>query len=84
MIKLGQEAKDKITGFNGILTARLQYITGCDQYTLTPKKNKEGGLDDCYNFDEKRLEIIGKGILPKEVTNKKDSGGPHRKALNSK
>lgn len=30
MLKLGQQGKDKITEYEGILTARHQYITGCD------------------------------------------------------
>lgn len=35
--KLGLKAKDKITGFEGIITARCEYLTGCNQYCLTPQ-----------------------------------------------
>jgi len=34
MIPLGKKAKDKITGFVGIIIGRAQYLTGCDQYAL--------------------------------------------------
>jgi len=79
MIKLGQEAKDKVTDFSGILTARAAYITGCDQYCIVPKV-KDGEIRSGEYFDEKRIEIIGEGILPKKVTNKKKPGGPNRDA----
>jgi hypothetical protein len=38
MIELGQEARDKITGFKGIVTARLTFLYGCDQYGLPRKQ----------------------------------------------
>jgi len=78
MIELGQKGKDKITGFTGILTSRQQYITGCDQYTLTPGMNEDKELMEQYSFDEDRIKIIGRGILPKDVSNEKNPGGPHR------
>ena len=78
MIELGQEAKDKVTGFIGIITARYQYITGCDQYCLVPKEVK-GELKDAHSFDEGRIEIIGPGINPKKVTGR-IKGGPQRDA----
>ena len=76
MLILGQEAKDKITGFKGKLTARHIYITGCDQYTLTPDINKQGEFQEQCQFDEGRIEITGKGIQLEDVQLKKDPGGP--------
>ena len=83
MLKLGQEAKDKITGFKGILTARHQYITGCDQYAISPGLNGEGKLGDIYQFDEGRIEILGPGINEKEVQTK-PPGGPQFASKSSK
>ena len=76
MLILGQEAKDKITGFKGKLTARHIYITGCDQYTITPDVNKEGEFQESCAFDEGRIKITGKGIQIDEVQIKDDLGGP--------
>ena len=76
MIKLGLKAKDKITGFKGIITARVQYITGCDQYCLVPKASG-GEIKDGQYFDESRLDIVGKGIKVKEVQDEVDPGGPN-------
>jgi hypothetical protein len=79
MIELGQMAKDKVTGFEGIITGRAQYIYGCDQYCLVPSVDKQRQVVKSEWFDEGRLEIIGRGILPKEVKVKKP-GGPQRDA----
>jgi len=83
MIELGQEAKDKVTGFKGIVTARKQYITGCDQYTISPPVDDKGDLQKIYDFDEDQIEIIGVGINPKKVQGKKP-GGPHRQSRSAK
>jgi len=78
MIELGQEGRDKITGFTGIITGRSQFITGCDQYNLVPKM-KDGKLEGVQWFDEGRIEIIGVGITAAEVA-APQRGGPQRDA----
>lgn len=75
MIQLGQQAKDKVTGAKGIVTARATYLTGCDQYLIQPVASKDGAFVNGTWFDEGRIEIIGRGILAKEVKSKRN-GGP--------
>jgi hypothetical protein len=80
MFELGKKAKDKITGFTGILTARVEYLTGCTQYGITPqikKGDKEAPRADF--FDEGRIEILGEGMKPAKVKAPVD-GGPNRDA----
>lgn len=55
MIKLGETAIDKITGFVGVVTGRCSYITGCDQLLVQPQLNKEGAFVESKWFDENRL-----------------------------
>ena len=43
---LGSKAKDKITGFTGIIAARSNHITGCDTYGLCPEVDKDGKTRD--------------------------------------
>ncbi|MGN6451310.1 MAG: hypothetical protein ACTHLK_22500 [Brucella intermedia] len=52
MITLGATAKDIITGFEGVVTGRASYLTGCDQYLISPRGEKEARW-----FDEQRLEV---------------------------
>ncbi len=44
--QLGLEAKDKISGFVGIITARVDYLTGCNRYCLNPREIREGKIVD--------------------------------------
>lgn len=64
---LGKEAKDKVTGFTGIITSKHTYLTGCNQYGIQPKVDEKGLVPDNRYFDEGRIEIIGKGISAKDV-----------------
>lgn len=61
MLKLGVKARDKITGFEGIIIGRAQYITGCDQYVIAPKA-KKGRCESAQWFDEGRVEVTGAGV----------------------
>ena len=76
MIELGQKAKDKITGFEGILVGRITYLTGCDQYGLSPPA-KDGKVNDTQWFDEGRIVVTGPGVTAPEVETEKP-GGPNR------
>lgn len=67
MIQLGKEGKDKITGFSGIIVARVEYLYGCNQYGIAPKVGEDGTVKDTTFFDEGRIEVTGPGILPEEV-----------------
>ncbi len=69
--KLGDKAKDKITGFSGILTARCEFLTGCNRYCIQPQELKDGRPIESIYFDEAQIEIIGDGITEKEVQGKK-------------
>lgn len=82
MIELGQKARDKVTGFAGIITGRAQYLYGCDQYILVPPvKTDDGKIESGQWFDEGRIEVTGAGILAKDVQVEKP-GGPNRDAPN--
>lgn len=55
---IGSTLKCKITGFEGILAARTQWIANCNTYTLKPKSlNKDGELQDAKGFDEPMLDL---------------------------
>ena len=56
--KKGQIAQDVITGFEGTITARADYITGCNQYSLASQV-KDNKPADYQWFDENRIKIVG-------------------------
>lgn len=69
-IKLGKQAKDKITNFEGIIIAKCEYLFGCNQWGLAPQvfDKEKGKPGETQWFDEGRIEIIGEGITAKEVS----------------
>jgi hypothetical protein len=72
-IILGCEAKDRITGFQGIITGHAKYLTGCDQYIIQPKcEDSNGKYPEANWFDEGRIELIGTGINSDEVKGEKN------------
>ena len=56
-IALGKKAKDSITGFVGIVTGRVEYLTGCRQYVVA-SKSTGGKAGESAWFDEDRLTGI--------------------------
>jgi len=68
-------AKDKITGFSGIITGHADYITGCDQYLIQPQCKESHAFNESRWFDENRIEIINSGgALHKKSENVYDNG----------
>lgn len=63
-IELGVEKTDQVTGFTGTVTARCEYLSGCIQYCLNPRVNKDGEKQESHWFDEDRLIDIKKGEAP--------------------
>ncbi|ARS72095.1 hypothetical protein CN204_32535 [Sinorhizobium meliloti] len=69
MIKLGSFAKDCITNFAGVVTGHAEYITGCDQYLLSPRNpDKEPKW-----FDGQRL-AVDPIIAPIAIDNSNGAG----------
>lgn len=57
---LGLTVEDRTTGFKGIVTGRVEYLTGCNQCLVVPKMGaKETKKPDGEWFDEQRLVIVG-------------------------
>lgn len=53
---LGLPATDRITGFKGIVTGFVQYITGCNQCLVAPPTKDGAELASAW-FDVQRLEF---------------------------
>jgi hypothetical protein len=56
-IALGATYRDCITGFEGVATGYVVYITGCNQALLVPRA-KDGALVEAQWFDEQRLANV--------------------------
>ena len=72
--KMGDSAKDKITGFSGIITGRSEYINGCVHLMLEAKA-KPGVKPVHAWFDADRCVLTAPGTLTRKTTRKRP-GGP--------
>lgn len=73
MINLGDEVKDSITGFTGVVISRHEYLHGCMRLTVQPSTLKDGKPIDCVTFDEPQLQVIK---AKKISVGSRDKGGP--------
>lgn len=74
-IKFGSIVKDRVTGFKGMVVARVEYFNGCIQYGIRPKmkKGETGKRPDVEYIDEQHLEVIKSG----RKTKQKEIGGEY-------
>ena len=72
MPDIGIKVKDVITGFEGIVTARCTYITGCDQFLVQPE-TKDGAFVESRWFDDNRL-VAEEGQEPLVLDDEKKNG----------
>jgi len=57
-IELGSRVRDAVTGFEGVVTVRSDYMTGCNRYLVQPPVSQEGKYVDGVFFDEAQLEVM--------------------------
>jgi hypothetical protein len=82
-IEMGREVIDRVTGFTGVVTSRADFISGCDQYFVQPRVDKEGKKQEAHWFDDLRLEEqTAKPVVIDE--RKKRTGGPATHSMPSR
>jgi len=79
-IEMGMKVKDKISDFEGIVTARIEYINGCVQYRVSPKVDKDGKVPDSLYIDAEQLEVVETVESAAVRIQKAATGGPSDKA----
>ena len=58
MAQLGDRVKDKISGFTGIVNARVNYLNGCTRCGVASEETHDGKLIEDMYFDETQLVIM--------------------------
>lgn len=71
-VKMGETYRDEITGFEGKVTGRHEYLHGCVRYTLEAE-GKDGKAGAVETFDEQRLVAVETKARPLATAT---SGGP--------
>lgn len=57
-LELGLTAKDKITGFTGILVAKCEFLHGVTKWCIQPKELVNGSPVKPIYYDEVQIEVI--------------------------
>ena len=70
--ELGSTAKDKVTGYKGIIIGRSEWLYGCRRYTVQSSELDKGSPIAAIGLDEEAVEII-KAAKPAKIA---DTGGP--------
>jgi len=77
---LGATVTDRITGFRGVVTGLVHYLTGCDQALVQPPA-KDGEYKSSEWFDVQRLtvdESVAPFVLDNSATPGPDRPAPKR------
>jgi hypothetical protein len=73
-VKLGDKARDTVTGFTGVCVARTEWLNGCWRITLQPQGlDKDGKPCQQETFDDFQLEVVEPKANP---AGSKETGGP--------
>jgi len=81
-IPLGSRIRDRVTGLEGIATARVHYLNGCIQYCLAPQISGEDKtkVPAIHYIDIGQLEVLDSGIITDIPETTGITGGPQRHA----
>ncbi len=74
-VNLGDLCRDNVTGFEGVVTSRTEYISGCARVGLQPPL-KDGAIPDAQHFDEPMLTVVKAAHIAAMPS---DRGGPRDK-----
>jgi hypothetical protein len=78
-LKLGQKARDIVTGIEGIIIGKTEWLTGCNTYGIKPPVKEDGTNLEAIWVDEIRIEIVDPVSIfdkKKQQQSKDDAGGP--------
>jgi len=71
----GDEVKDKVSDFTGIIDCSALWLNGCRRYSIQPKMKKgETTKPDSIWIDEETLEKMSDGV--NKAIKPKKTGGP--------
>lgn len=71
-LELGDVVKDTITGFQGVVIARTDWLNGCVRLTIQPRKLESGKMVDSQTIDVEQLQLV----KAKKIPRSSPGGGP--------
>lgn len=62
-IEMGDKVKDTLSGFTGVVLARSEHMTGCNQLYILPVSDKDNDMKDGHWFDVERIEKLKAAVI---------------------
>lgn len=75
MIQLGDRARDRISGFEGIVIGISQWLHGCRRISLQPEDLRDGKPMEHHTFDEPQVMLLAERAYEAQDPLRK-TGGP--------
>ncbi len=57
-VALGDEVRDVVTGFTGIVVSLTEWFNSCQRASVQPKLKEDGSIPNVEAFDVEQLEIV--------------------------
>lgn len=76
-VELGDKVRDKVSGWEGVVTQYAKCLTGCDRVLIQGPVTKDGKIGEGYYVDAFACEVIKKGAVKINTPGVNDNGGPH-------
>lgn len=73
-IGLGDKVRDSISGFEGVVVAKHEYLNGCVRVSIQPQALHEGKPVEDFAFDVEQIEVL-ETAAPRTT---EPSGGPRK------
>ena len=61
-VALGDKARDRISGFEGIATARTEFLNGCVRISLSPTVDEKGNAREDRWYDIEQVEVLERAV----------------------
>lgn len=77
LIEFGDEVKDPVTGFRGVVLGRACWLNGCTRLGVQPQTLKSDGLPAEWQWlDEREAKLVKRAVLPSPREEMRKTGGP--------
>jgi hypothetical protein len=77
---LGKTVRDELSGFGGVVTGHVEYLTGCNQCLVQPRCKDDGGFVESQWLDDDRLVVTNDTVFafPRQTAAGCDKQAPKR------
>ncbi len=74
-LPLGRRAKDTISGFEGIIESRTEWLNGCFRVGLAPDHlDKDGKMLDSRAFDAEQIHVFPEQVVKEKPVEARTNG----------